>query len=345
LREVPPLALGLKLVRILTNFMNSPEFIELPAGGQAEILRRETWHDFRALCSSADLIVLDCQDFLIYKLAAYFLLFPRKRIPLIAVDLVLRKPLGFRHNVTALVKRALLSRVDHFIHYFRNISGYTRYFGVTEARSSYVPFKVNIRSSPLPASDLKEEYIFTMGVSLRDYDTFIRAIAELPYPAAIPEFSFLHFENPGGVFPWAPENIPSNLKILPDSGDREDLLRNMARARVVVIPIQPISLCASGISTYLDAMYLGKCVITTEGPGASDLLTDQAILVPPADVLKLRAAIRRAWEDREWRRSTALAGQQYALSLGGEKEMLQRIFRQSVAALSKFDCPPSVHLV
>jgi hypothetical protein len=102
-------------VRILTNFTNSPEFIELPAGGQAQILRAETWHEFRALCSSVELIVLDCQDFLIYKLAAYFLIFPRKRIPIIAVDLVLRKPQGFRHRITAVVKRALLSRVDHFI--------------------------------------------------------------------------------------------------------------------------------------------------------------------------------------------------------------------------------------
>jgi glycosyltransferase involved in cell wall biosynthesis len=182
-----------------------------------------------------------------------------------------------------------------------------------------------------------------MGVSLRDYDTFIRAIAELPYPAAIPEFSFLHFENPSGVFPWARDTIPSNLTILRDTGDRQDLLRNMARARLVVIPIQPNSLCASGISTYLDAMYLGKCVITTEGPGASDLLTDQAILVPPTDVIKLREAIRRAWEDGEWRRSTALAGQQYALSLGGEKEMLQRIFRQSVTAFSNLERTKSGH--
>jgi len=313
--------------------MNCPQVVELPAGDQAQVLRRETWRDFRTLSPTVDLIVLDCQDFLVYKLAAYFLLFPWKKRPIVAVDLVLRKPVRWRHRVTALIKRILLSRVNHFIHYFKNITGYTEYFGVTEARSSYVPFKVNIQGAKLPASDIAEEYIFTMGVSLRDYDTFIRAISELPYPAAIPEFSFLHFENPGGAFSWTQDNVPGNLTILQDSGNSEDLLRNMARARIVVIPIQPGSLCASGISTYLDAMYLGKCVITTEGPGVSDLLKDQAILVPAADVLALREAIRRAWEDDGLRRRTARSGHQYALSLGGETEMLQRIFKQSIAAL------------
>ena len=220
--------------------MNCPQFIELPAAGHAQVLRRKTWKEFRSLCRTTDRIVLDCQDFLVYKLAAYFLLFPWKRIPIVAVDLVLRKRIRWRHRMTALVKRVLLSRVDHFIHYFKDISGYTEYFGLTEARSSYVPFKVNIRGAELPSSDAAGEYIFTMGVSLRDYDTFIRAICELPYPAAIPEFSFLHFENPRGHFSWTKDNVPANLTILQGSGNREDLLRNMARARIVAFQYNPI---------------------------------------------------------------------------------------------------------
>jgi glycosyltransferase involved in cell wall biosynthesis len=80
-------------------------------------------------------------------------------------------------------------------------------------------------------------------------------------------------------------------------------------------------------------MYLGKCVIVSQGPGASDLLTDQAILVPPHDVAALREAIRTAWENEELRRRTAESGKRYASSLGGEEELLQRIFSQSVAAV------------
>ena len=315
-------------MQILTNFMNSPESVDLPAGGRAQLIRCDTWQAFRRLSASADLIVIDCRDLLIYKLAAYFLLFPWKRQRIIAVDLVLRKPLGFRHRLTALIKRALLTRVDHFIHYFRDVSGYTRYFGVSNSRSSYVPFKVNIRDLQLSPEHVREEYVFTMGVSLRDYDTFIRAVAALPYPAAIPEFSFEHFEGRNKLFSWTRQNIPRNLTILADSGKREDLVMNMGKARLVVIPTQANSLCASGISTYLDAMYLGKCVITSSGPGASDVLTDQALLVPPHDVGALKDAICRAWEDDALRKRTAEAGRKYAVSLGGEAELLQRVYQQ-----------------
>ena len=317
-------------MRILTNFMNSPETVESPSGRQAELLRCESWRQIRRLIGNVDLIVIDCRDTLIYKVAAYLLLRPWRRVPLVAVDLVLRKPVKLRHKLSAVLKRLLFMRVDHFIHYFKDISGYTRYFGISAARSSYVPFKVNISDVPLSAEDIREEYVFTMGVSLRDYDTFIRAVADLPYPAAIPEFSFENVEGRDRIWRWTRDNIPANLTILPDSGVRADLIRNLARARLVVIPTQASSLCASGISTYLAAMYLGKCVISTTGPGASDVLTDQALLVPPHDVAALKNAIKRAWEGETLRRDTAESGRRYAASLGGEPELLQRIYRRTL---------------
>jgi glycosyltransferase involved in cell wall biosynthesis len=321
-----------RTARILTNFMNSPELDELPGGTQAQLIRCEQWRDFGKLMGSADVIVVDCRDSLIYRVAAYFLLFPWRHRPLVAVDLVLRQPQRPWHRLTALIKRLLFTRVDHFIHYFKDISGYSRYFGIPAARSSYVPFKVNIRDTQLSAADISEEYVFTMGVSLRDYATFIRAVAELPYPAAIPAFSFDNFEGRDEQFPWTRENVPGNLRILPDSGSRTDLLRNLAKARVVVIPTRADSLCASGISTYLEAMYLGKCVIHARGPGASDLLTDQAVLIPPHSVEALKGAIRSVWEDDGLRRRTAAAGRDYAVTLGGETELLQRIYVQAVSA-------------
>lgn len=321
-------------MRLLTNFLNAPETIETPGGAGAQIARADGWPEFRRLSSNADLIVVDCRDLLIYKLAAYFMLFPWKSRPLVAVDLVLRQPLTLRHKLTGRLKRALLSRVDHFVHYFKDISGYSRHFGVPASRSSYVPFKSNICGCEIPAEALREDYVFTMGVSLRDYDTFIRAVGGLPYPAVIPEFSFLNFEGRDPTFPWTKDNVPPNLTVLPDSGNREDLITNMARAKIVVIPVLPISLCASGISTYLDAMYLGKCVVMTAGPGASDLLTDQALMVPADDVDALRGAIRRAWEDDDLRHRTAVAGRAYATSLGGEPELLNRVLIQCITALT-----------
>jgi glycosyltransferase involved in cell wall biosynthesis len=270
---------------------------------------------------------------LTYKVAAYLTLRPWRKTRLIAVDLVLRRPVKLRHNLSAVLKRLLFRRVDHFIHYFTDISGYTRHFGISAARSSYVPFKVNISEVRPSPEEIREEYVFTMGVSLRDYDTYIRASAELPYPAAIPEFSFENFEGRDRTSGWTRDNVPRNLTILPDSGSPADLVRNIAGARLVVIPTQAISLCASGISSYLSAMYLGKCVISSTGPGASDLLTDQALLVAPHDVTALKNAITRVREDETLRRETAEIGRRYATSLGGEPELLHRIYQRTLEVM------------
>ena len=322
-------------MRILTNFMSAPASLTLDNGQRADITRSDSWRELRRSLGAADLIVIDCRDSLLYRVATHFLVFPWRRKPLVAVDLVLRKPDTLRHRASALIKRLLFRRVDRFIHYFRDLSGYTRHFGISAERSVYVPFKVNNRETKVAPTEFSEDYIFTMGRSLRDYDTFIRAVAELPYPAAIPEFSFESFEGKDDSFAWTRQNVPPQLSVLPDSGAREDLVRNLARARLVVIPTQASSLCASGLSTYLDAMYLGKCVIASHGPGASDVLTDQALLVPPHDVAALKAAIVRAWEDDALRKQTAAAGRSYALSLGGEPELLERIFHEALAVRAR----------
>ena len=320
-------------MQILTNFTSAPAQMEVARGLCAEITCEDTWAAFRKSIATCDLAVIDCRDSLLFQACAHLLARPWARTPIVAVDLVLRKPESMQQRLGALAKRALFSRVNHFIHYFRDVSGYERYFGIPSRRSSYVPFKVNNIHINLPEADFGEEYIIAVGRSLRDYDTYIRAIADLPYPAVLSQYCFRDFEGRNASFQWTPDNVPPNLRLVPDSGDRQEFVKYMAKARLVVIPTQSSSLCASGISSYLDAMYLGKCVIVSHGPGASDVLTDQALLVPPHDVGALREAIRTAWEDDGLRRRIAENGRRYASSLGGEQELLQRVFRRSVEAL------------
>ena len=118
-------------VLILTNFMNSPCSLTLPDGDEARIVCADGWPEVRERLSSADLVVIDCRDLLLYRIAARFLIFPWTRRPLVAVDLVLRKPKGLRANLNGWMKRVLFSRVDHFIHYFKDIGGYTKYFRIS----------------------------------------------------------------------------------------------------------------------------------------------------------------------------------------------------------------------
>ena len=319
---------------LVTDFDNIPERLTLEAGEEVRLIRAAGLREILATLPGADAIVINGTIPLVFKLVLYFVAFPWKRKPIVAVDLVLRAPRTLKQKIALVFKRFLLSRVDHFIHYFEDLRGYQAHYGIGPDRSAYVPFKVNIWKTAAASLPVEEAYVFTIGISQRDYGTFIEAISRLPYPAAMPEFSFSRFENRPADFAWTAANLPANLELLADTGSAEDLVRNLARAKVVVIPTLGSSLCASGISTCLDAMYLGKCVIISEGPGASDLLrSDQAILVRPEDPEALRNAIQEAWENKELRECVAQTGQRYALSLGGEKELLERVFQKTVELL------------
>src|SRR5581483_746963 len=98
-----------------------------------------------------------------------------------------------------------------------------------------VPFKVNNIHIRLQPADFREDYIIAVGRSLRDYDTYIRAIEGLPYPAVLSEYCFTEFEGRDASFHWTPQNVPPNFRIVPDSGKREEFVRYMAKARIVVI--------------------------------------------------------------------------------------------------------------
>jgi glycosyltransferase involved in cell wall biosynthesis len=85
---------------------------------------------------------------------------------------------------------------------------------------------------------------------------------------------------------------------------------------------------ASGISTYLVAMALGKCVIMTDSPATQGLIDDgHAVVVPPCDPAALRDAIARVASDAAFRERTAAAGKAYASALGDESRLAADIAR------------------
>jgi glycosyltransferase involved in cell wall biosynthesis len=103
-----------------------------------------------------------------------------------------------------------------------------------------------------------------------------------------------------------------------------------------VLPISPDALAPAGISTYLVAMALGKCVIVSESPATRGILEDgeQAVVVPPSDPAAMRAAIVRVCEDADYRARVARVGREYALSLGDEERLAQDIVHEVVGAVA-----------
>jgi glycosyltransferase involved in cell wall biosynthesis len=310
---------------ILTNFERFPDHWTAKNGQSGRGEMAKTAGEFMKRARHADLLMINCDIVLTMRVCAMFLARPWLRKPIIAVDVVLRKPKTFRGRMSVRLKKLLLRRVDLFIHYFQDTTGYERYYGIGGDRSLFVPFKANLRYRMEVGTRSDGRYILCLGRSMRDYDTFFAAVGRLPCPVAIPSPDFAQLDIHESRFTTPVNELPANVEVLADDGSEESMLQMMQEARLIVLPILRTSICASGVSTYLNAMLMRKCVIMTAGPGASDILTDQALICEPEDPAALAALVRRAWEDDELRERTAEAGYQYVLSLGGEPELRQRI--------------------
>lgn len=130
-------------------------------------------------------------------------------------------------------------------------------------------------------------------------------------------------------------DLPPNVEIKHDDGTYESWLAFMARSRMVVLPITRASIYAHGAGTYLVAMALKKCVIVSENEGSHGILDDgQAVLVPVGDSDALRRAIVRVWKDDAYRDKVAEAGYKYALTMGDEESLQQRILEASYRLLA-----------
>lgn len=278
---------------------------------------------------SSDLVVVDGLEITL-RLCELFTIAPWLRRPHVAVDVVLRKPEGMKSRLSAEITRRLLRHVDYFLHYFRDLSGYKKYFDIGPERSGYLPFKPNLRYRIEAQPDANGEYVLCLGHSMRDYETFFDAIEDLPYAAAIPEPDFGELRNHRSRFTRGLSALPGNVRVLSDDGSQASLVRILRGAKLVVIPILKSSICASGIGIYLNSMLLGKCVLLSRGPGASDVLDDEAVFFEAEDPTDLRSAIRRIWENDTLRLSTAAAGHAYALSLGGEPELWDRVLENAM---------------
>jgi glycosyltransferase involved in cell wall biosynthesis len=246
---------------------------------------------------------------------------PRK---LVAVDLMLPRPQGIRQRVRAWIVRRLLKAVDLFIFYFRDIAPWKRFYGIAPDRTCYVPFKVNDYQRVLATTTRDEGFILACGRTHRDYATFFHAVRGLPIEARI--LARRHELAENGTQDDVGSLCAANITVVEDDGSSASWIDWIARSRLVVLPLSPGTPFAAGISTYLVAMALGKCVIITEGTATRGMLEDgQAIIVPPSDPEALRAAIMAASTDVGYRTRVGAAGQRYARALGDHKRLAMDI--------------------
>jgi glycosyltransferase involved in cell wall biosynthesis len=275
----------------------------------------------------ADVILLDGNESYLWLLCLLRWLWPFSRCRLVSVDIMFVKPITFKQRLASWLMRILLKRVDHFIHYFKDLEGYERYFGVGPDRSTFVPFQVNCWEQVPPADELSADgdCVFTGGRSLRDIDTFLAAMRRVPCAGVLLYHDLANMAENGTPLDF--DKLPANVRAVEDDGSAGSWLAQMRRARIVVLTTLPSSIRAIGVTSYLMAMALKKCVIITDGPATRGILHDEAILVPPGDPVALAAAIERVWNDAELREQTAARGRAYAEKLGGTERLFGDILR------------------
>lgn len=276
-----------------------------------------------------DYALINCSPNDLFLLCFLRLLIPGRRCRIVSLDTVLPVPraASFRDRAALWAKIVLFKQVHLFIEYFRDTRGYEHYYRIAKDKFRYVPFKVNRYERVLTTKTLDTGYIFCGGATRRDFRTLIDAVRGLPYPVRIVTLSDAQITRSGSRID--DQNLPPNVEVIRHDGSAS-FIDYIAAARLVVLPIVKNNISASGIGVYLASMALGKCVIISSGPAVDGVIPDEcAIVVPPEDPARLRAAIIKAYADDTYRDHIAKKGQAYARSLGGE----DRLYRDVMSVL------------
>lgn len=327
------------MYHVLSNLrgLRHPEIVRhdlvATGGGLARMCRSAISTAWRA--RTADAVLLNCAvtDTLILCGVLRVL---RSRCRVIVSDPVMNPPHGLAKAVRAAAKRWLLRRVDLFLVHQVDLDEYGRLYGITADRSEYVPFKVNLLDVIQTLKSEEGDYIFSCGVTNRDWPTLGAATRDLPYRVVVSMPDSQQLARMGAVGrPPHPADFGVNASFVENGSDPREWLTLAARSRFVVLPVSRDAINPSGVSTYLSLMALGKCVVISDGPATRGIVTDQAVIVPPADPDALRSQLEALWNDAANRQATAARGEAYARSLGASDRLLADLAAHVVALLRR----------
>jgi glycosyltransferase involved in cell wall biosynthesis len=311
---------------IVTNFVNFPQRWTSADGttGRTELARSASaFLKFRSDTSSVFLV--NCAGRLVQELALKQILSFENRRPVIGVDMILRRPATIRARLSVIPKRLALRNVDYFVHYFKDLRALESVYGIGPERSGFVDFKANLWNRRVEGARPDGDYVLCFGRSVRDFDTFFDAIQRTGCPGAIVDPKSAAVWEHGSRFTRALNALPSNVRVLDHDQTNDSQAELLEAARIVVVPMLKGRLVSAGISTILNAMILGKCVVATAGPGVTDLFDHEVLSVPPEDPAALASIIEKAWVDDDLRRRTAQAGWEYARRCGSEQDFYGRL--------------------
>ncbi len=197
-------------------------------------------------------------------------------------------------------------------------------FGFVPHYASPSTFAAGHRKHP------QRDVIFCGGIYQRDFETLYQAAAKLARP-------FELVTDPARL-PAGPP--PPNVHVVGRLPKRE-FLEHLASARLVVLPLQPVSWVA-GLSVLVDAMALGKPVIATRNWGLADYVrhAETGLLCRPRKVSDLADALDYLWRSPEAARRLGLAARSYArehLTFSAHLRALEKLLKRALDWQGAFD--------
>jgi len=164
-----------------------------------------------------------------------------------------------------------------------------------------------------PAGD--DGYVFAGGRQGRDWPTFLQAVQDLPHEIRL-------FAHP------RPQGVPAHIQVR--QVPRMEYNQQIARAACVVVPSVRESMRATGGTTWVTAMAMGKVVITTDPRAAPDYMENgvSGFYLDYGDAAGLRTCIARVMADPELRARVGAAARERAW-----REFSPPAFRQALLAV------------
>jgi glycosyltransferase involved in cell wall biosynthesis len=166
---------------------------------------------------------------------------------------------------------------------------------------------------------LEPDLICAAGQLLRDYDTLVAAVRDLPVRVQIAAGS-----------PWIEKKLeprgPLPAHVTWGKLNRFELRELYARSALAVVPIFQ-NHYQTGIATILEMMSMGKCVIATKTHGQTDTIVDgvTGVYVPPGDPAALRGTIERLLANPEEARRIGQGARRFMEEEAGLDVFVQRV--------------------
>jgi glycosyltransferase involved in cell wall biosynthesis len=168
-----------------------------------------------------------------------------------------------------------------------------------------------------PMERTESNLICSVGREMRDYETLVSALRTLEIPCHIAagtgvlNEAFSSFDSRASNV--AAKSLPPGVTAGPKSPS--ELRELYANARLVVVPVMP-SESDNGVTSILEAMAMGRAVVSTATVGRAQILEHDVncLLVAPRDRIALSAAIQELWDDPERRARLGAAGRERVLA-------------------------------